>query len=266
MSRYLHIEGNVVAIDIDRIEPSPFQARRVFSEEAIDELAQSIIQNGLLQPISVRRIGNNKFQLIAGERRLRACKKAGIKRISAIICEMSDNISAIFGYIENSQRADLNPFEQAKGIKSLMEIWQVTQEEAALRLGMTQSTLCNKLRLLSLSENEQRLCIDYNLTERHARAVLSVSDLNRRTELLKKAGEKQLNVAELEALVKQEANKKPVQKRRIMIQDVRIFANTINRAISFMKSAGVNATSVRQDTDEYIEYVVRIPLKQAVNG
>lgn len=266
MSRYLQIEGNVVAIDIDRIEPSPFQARKVFSQESIDELAQSIAQNGLLQPVSVRRIGHNRFQLIAGERRLRACKQAGVKKISAIICEMSDNVSAVFGYIENSQRADLNPFEQAKGIKSLLEIWQVTQEEAAARLGMTQSTLCNKLRLLSLTEQEQQLCLKYNLTERHARAVLTVCDVNRRAELLKRAGEKQLNVTELEALIKQTAEKKPQKKRRIMIQDVRIFANTINRAISFMKSAGVNATSVRQDTDEYIEYVVRIPLKQAVNG
>ncbi|MEG2770597.1 MAG: ParB/RepB/Spo0J family partition protein, partial [Oscillospiraceae bacterium] len=266
----LHVEGNVVSVDIDRIKPSPFQARSVFDTEDIMQLSKSILENGLLQPITIRRIDKDKqkgqFEIIAGERRLRACKLAGLKKITAIICEMDDLISATFGYIENSQRTDLNPFEQARGIKELLKLWQTTQEDAAKRLGMTQPTLCNKLRLLTLTEEEQELCIKLSLTERHARAALAIEDVTKRTSLLKRAGERQMSVAGFEQLIKTEQmTPVPKPKRAYMIKDVRIFANTINRAINFMRNAGVDATAERQDTSEYIEYVVRIPLGQA-NG
>lgn len=268
--QYLEVEGNVVSVPLDSIDPSPFQTRTVFKKEEIESLAKSIEENGLLQPVSIRRVGEGRYQLIAGERRLRACKLAGLTHISAIICEMDDTISAIFGYIENSQRADLNPFEEARGIKMLMRMWECTQEEAAKRLGMTQPTLCNKLRLLSLTPEQQKICLTYQLTERHARTVLSLSEPDVRTSLLQKAGEKQLSVAELERLVKEKLSKKPKKpKRMVMIKDVRIFVNTINRAISFMRSAGVSATADRTDTEDYIEYVVRIPtapVKRAANG
>lgn len=268
--QYLEVEGNVVSVPLDNIDPSPFQTRTIFKKEEIESLAESIRENGLLQPVSIRRTPDGRYQLIAGERRLRACRLAGLTHISAIICEMNDTVSAIFGYLENSQRADLNPFEEARGIKMLMRMWECTQEEAARRLEMTQPTLCNKLRLLALTPEQQKLCLTYQLTERHARTVLSIADTAVRTSLLQKAGEKQLSVAALERLVKEKLEKKPKKQRRaVMIKDVRIFVNTINRAVSFMKSAGVGATASRTDTEDYIEYVVRIPtapVKCAANG
>ena len=267
MHKYLQVDGNVVSVDIDRIAPSPFQARTVFDDREIDSLARSIYENGLLQPVTIRRVSKGQFELIAGERRLRASKLAGHTKIRAVVCEVDDNVSAIFGYLENVQRSDLNPFEQARGIQKLMAIWEVTQEEAAERLLMSQPSLCNKLRILALTKEQEGLCVLYNLTERHARAVLSIADEQSRTRLLQKAGTEGLNVSKLEALIRLEKTKTiPKPKKKIIVRDVRIFANTINKAISYMQQSGISATADRKDTDEYIEYIVRIPIVQAVQA
>ncbi len=266
MMNFLKVEGNVVSVDIKKILPSPFQTRTVFNQDDLIELSNSICENGLLQPITLRRKDKDFFELVAGERRLRACKMAGIKKISAIICDMDDLVSSVFGYIENSQRTDLNPFEQAKGIQKLIEIWEVTQEQAAKRLGITQPTLSNKLRLLNLTPQEQEICVQYNLTERHARAALSAMPKNRKSVLIR-AGQRQMSVSNLEALIAQQnALEMPRRRKAYMIKDVRIFANSINKAINFMRNAGIDATSKRNDTQDYIEYVVRIPVAQAVVG
>lgn len=257
----LEVEGNVVAVPIEQIEPSPYQARTIFEEEELASLAKSIGENGLLQPVSVRRLDKQRYQLIAGERRLRACKSLGLTHISAMICEMDDTLSAIFGYLENSQRANLNPFEEARGLKQLIELWHCTQEEAARRLAMTQPTLCNKLRLLSLTKEQRDICLSFGLSERHARTVLSLSVPEERTRLLQKAGEKQWSVAELERQVKQKLTYKPKKQVKIVLKDVRLFTNTLKRAIAFMHSAGIGVTADRTDTEEYIQYVVKIPMK-----
>ncbi|MDD3429420.1 MAG: ParB/RepB/Spo0J family partition protein [Oscillospiraceae bacterium] len=255
------VQTKVFLIDIEKIEPSPFQARTFFSEQDLINLQCSIQQNGLLQPVSVRKTENGKYQLIAGERRLRAMRQLGEKQIPAIICNLEDVKSATLGLLENLQRAELNCFEQAKAIKSLLLMWHCTQEEAALRLGMAQPTLANKLRILALNEEQQKICIEGGLTERHARAVLKLVKEDQRTLVLKQAAEKYLSVSQTEQLVENKMQEKTKKKPKtnVMVRDVRIFINTINKAVNIMKTAGVPAVASRTDTEEYIEYVVRIP-------
>ncbi len=247
------------------IEPSPYQARTAFDAAEVESLARSIRENGLLQPVSVRQLPGGRYQLIAGERRLRACKLAGLARIPALLCKADGTLSAVLGYMENRERSDLNCFENARALRLLVGLWDCTQEEAAARLGMSQSALCNKLRLLNLSVGEQQLCIEAGLTERHARAVLALPAGEKRLELLRRAGREEWSVARTEQAVRQAAAAAPVPARRrsVMVRDVRIFVNTINRAVGLMKSAGIPAESVETREGDYIEYRVRIPVKAA---
>lgn len=250
--------GKVVLLEIDNIQPSPFQARKSFDEQELEKLANSILRNGLLQPITVRKVKNG-YELIAGERRLRACKRAGLERIPAIVTEHSDLASAVLGLEENTHRQQLNCFEQAKGLRDLIQMWGCTQAEAAKRLGMAQPTLANKLRLLSLTEQQQKLCLEGNLTERHARAVLALDSDAERNAVLEQAAKRELTVHQTEELV-QKLLLPPVKKKRIvLVRDVRIFLNTVNHAIQVMVKAGIPATVVKEEKDGYIEYTVHIP-------
>lgn len=167
--------GKIVLLPVEQIEPSPFQARTAFDETEIAALAVSILQNGLLQPISVRKTGYHKYQLVAGERRLRACRLAKLERIPAIIQDFDDSETAALGLLENLQRAQLDAFDAARGIREVIRLWNCTQAEAARRLGLSQPALANKLRLLTLTTAQQQLCTAAGLTERHARAVLRLA-------------------------------------------------------------------------------------------
>lgn len=178
--------GRVLLLPIDSIEPSPYQARTAFDEPEIAALAVSILQNGLLQPISVRRVGLRKYQLVAGERRLRACRLAKLEKIPAILADFDDSESAALGLLENLQRSQLDPFDTARGIKEVIRLWGCTQAEAARRLGLSQPALANKLRLLTLTPEQQDLCTANHLSERHARAVLRLPE-SRRTAALEKS-------------------------------------------------------------------------------
>ena len=149
--------GKIYFLPIDQIHPSPFQARRTFEEQELAGLAQSIRENGLLQPISVRKAAEG-YELVAGERRLRACKLAQMTTIPAILCSYADEQTAALGLLENIQRTDLNPFEQAQGLRDILVLWDCTQAEAAKRLGMAQPTLANKLRLLQLTGDVVTSC------------------------------------------------------------------------------------------------------------
>ena len=168
--------GKIVLLPVEQIEPSPFQARTAFDETEIAALAVSILQNGLLQPISVRKTGYHKYQLVAGERRLRACRLAKLERIPAIIQDFDDSETAALGLLENLQRAQLDAFDAARGIREVIRLWNCTQAEAARRLGLSQPALANKLRLLTLTTAQQQLCTAAGLTERHARAVLRLPE------------------------------------------------------------------------------------------
>ena len=250
--------GKLLSLPIDQIHPSPFQARKSFDEQELTALAQSIRENGLLQPVTVRRAAEG-YELVAGERRLRACQLAKMTTISAILCSYADDRTAALGLLENIQRADLNPFEQAQGLRDVMVLWDCTQAEAAKRLGMAQPTFANKLRLLQLTADQRQFVLDNNLTERHARAVLRLPE-NRRSEALITIAKRRLNARQTDSYIEQLLNSPPKAGHRIsMVRDVRIFVNTIDHAIRLMTDNGVPATAHREEKDGYIEYTVRIP-------
>lgn len=248
-------------LPVSRILPNPSQPRRIFHEDELRGLAQSIVENGLLQPVTVRR-ENGQYYLVAGERRLRACKLAGLRDIPVIISDCEPEDSAVLALLENVQRRDLQMFEQASAILNLVREWQITQEEAARRLGMSQSYLANKIRLLKLSPEEQAEIIEHKLTERHARALLRVDDIEVRQRILRQVILKGLNVVQTEELVAQtfQPKEKPRKVRRTFVaKDIRLFINTIDHAVDAMKTAGIEAETERKETEEYIECVVRIP-------
>ena len=260
------VSGYVVNVPVELIDPSPFQAREFFDEAELAQLAKSINQSGVIQPLTVRSAQNGRFSLIAGERRLRAAKLAGLLQVPCIEQNVKDIEVAALGLEENLQRKDLNCFEQAKGIKELLKVWGCTQEQAAARLNMAQSTLANKLRLLSFSAAEQQYCIAKNLTERHARAALKLPLEKQRAAVLKAAAEKQLTVQATEQLIEKllkpaKRRKKPLLK--LAFRDIKIFENTINKAVSLMQAGGVSAVALRREAGGYIEYTVRIPINAA---
>ena len=253
--------GKIYQLPVEAIRPSPFQARTSFNEQELAGLAQSIRENGLLQPISVRRVEGG-YELVAGERRLRACKLAKMPTIPAILCDYPDERTAALGLLENLQRENLNPFEQAQGLRDVIVLWDCTQAEAAKRLGMAQPTLANKLRLLQLTADQRQFVLDNGLTERHARAVLRLPE-NRRSEALITIAKRKMNARATDLYIEQLLNETPGRHRISMVKDVRIFVNTIDHAIRLMTDNGVPATAHREERDGYIEYTVRIPTAAA---
>lgn len=251
--------GKIYSLPVSEIKPSPFQARKTFDEQELAGLAQSIRENGLLQPVTVRRAPSGGYELVAGERRLRAARLAQMERIPSILCDYADEQTAALGLLENLQRMDLNFFEQAQGLKDILALWSCTQAEAANRLGLAQPTLANKLRLLQFTPEQQQFILNSALTERHARAVLRLPE-NRRSEALLYIVKHRLNVRATDNYIDQLLNGAPKPKRRLpMVKDVRIFVNTIDHAIRLMTDNGVPATARREERDGYIEYTVRIP-------
>lgn len=253
---------------LNQIRSNPSQPRRIFAPRELQELSDSIRINGLLQPLTVRRVPGG-YELIAGERRLRACFMAGMKSAPCILVNCDEQQSAIYAILENLQRQDLQIFEEAEGIRRLIEEWGVTQEEAASRLGKSQSAIANKLRLLRLSESERAMISQAGLTERHARALLRIEKEELRIRLLQKIIEENLNVRQTEELINEEIeqNARPQiikNKRTFVIKDVRLFLNTIRHAVDTMRQSGIDAVAQNRETEEFIEYVVRIPKEQAV--
>ena len=265
--------GRVLMLPLEWIEPSPYQARTVFDENEIAALAVSILQNGLLQPVSVRRLGMHRYQLVAGERRLRACRLAQLDRIPALMADFDESESAALGLLENVQRAQLDPFDTARGIREVIRLWGCTQAEAAKRLGMSQPALANKLRLLSLTDEQQKLCADHHLTERHARAALRLPEA-RRTAALEKMALGEMSVREADRMVddlladrrkKDPPARKGKKKRRTtpMVGDVRLLVNTLQHTVDRMTEQGILATTRCTRRDGWVEYLVRIPVDQA---
>lgn len=265
-------ENKISEIPIIKIRPNKAQPRKEFNEQELAALSQSIEENGLLQPITVRKISPSEYELIAGERRLRASVLAGLKKIPCIVIKCSDKESAVFALLENLQRSDLGIFEEARGISRLIRRYGLTQEEAARRLGKSQSTIANKLRLLRLTYEEQEWITSAGLTERHARALLRIEDDALRREALSKIISDNLNTQQTDALVSimlssaDDDKQKQQGINKVVIKDVRIFVNTINKAIDTMRLAGIDAQSNKTDTDNFIEYTIRIPKKQISQG
>ena len=253
-------ENRIRMIPLREIVQNPAQPRREFGQAELDRLAESIRENGLLQPVVLRRAGKG-YELIAGERRCRACALLGYREVPAIVRAASEEESAVLALLENLQRQDLNLFDEAEGIYQLIHFWGITQEEAAKRLGMAQSTLANKLRLLKLPGLMRDAILQYGLTERHARALLKLPDAETQQKVLDKVLQKNWNVAQTEQHIAEllQEKKKSRAVRIFIPKDVRLFLNTMKGAVSTMKSAGVDVTSYEQDHEDYIEYVVRIP-------
>ncbi|HIR51883.1 MAG TPA: ParB/RepB/Spo0J family partition protein [Candidatus Onthovicinus excrementipullorum] len=253
--------GSILMIPRDEIYPNPDQPRRRFSMDELEGLAQSIHENGMLQPVSVRTREAGGYELIAGERRLRAAKMIGMSSIPCIVIRARSEQSAVFALIENLQREDLNFFEEARAIESLMDHYGLTQEEMALRLGKAQSTLSNKLRLLRLSP---RMCAQIEragLTERHARALLKLDQEKERQEVLDQVIRDDLNVSQTEKLIASRLAPKAHKNKnvRFLFRDVRIFLNTIGHAIDTMRRSGIEADSEKTEDENFITYTVRIP-------
>ena len=257
-------ENTIADIPIIKIRPNKAQPRKVFSEDELSALSRSIAENGILQPLTVRKVSSTEYELVAGERRLRAAVMAGLRKVPCIVVKCSDRESAVYALLENLQRADLGIFEEARGIAKLIRRYGLTQEQAAIKLGKTQSTIANKLRLLRLSEEEQEWMEKAGLSERHARALIRIENETVRREVLSRIITENLNVKQSERLVGIYLNSTPKPARvkgnsKAVIKDIRIFLNTINRAIDTMRLSGINAQSNKTDTEDFIEYTIRIP-------
>ena len=255
--------GRVLFLPLGAIRPNPAQPRSVFDAAGLQELAASIRQYGVLQPLSVRKKGSG-FELVAGERRLRAAGLAGLREVPCLLVSADDQDAGLLALVENLQRRDLDYIEQAQGLARLMQQYHLTQEQAARRVGKSQSAIANKLRLLRLTPEEREIIMKYNLTERHARALLRLAAPSERLAVLEKTVKYNLNVEKTEAAVEemigQRKTRESYKKRSKVFQNVRIFVNTIAKAVETMQAAGIAADSQKIQREDYIEYRVRIPI------
>lgn len=255
--------GEIKTIPIANIAPNPGQPRRNFDKTAMQDLALSIMEYGLMQPITVRQTGPFNYELIAGERRLTACKSLGMTYIPAIVMKADDTDSAILALVENIQRENLNYIEEAESFCALITDHGLTQEELADKLGKSQSTIANKIRILRLPPSVRSVLIENNLTERHARALLRLSDERQQLRVLKVITDRGLNVSKTEELVEkllrgpEPADLRPKNMR--VFKDIRIFTNTIKQAVDMMRRSGIEAKAKKQENDSNIEYTIIIP-------
>ena len=245
-------------IDINKIQANENQPRTVFNEEKIEELAASIKENGLIQPIVVRKV-NGIYQIIAGERRYRACCSLNMKQVPCIIEDYDDKQTQTLAIIENIQREDLSPLEEAKAYQALIKEYGYSQTELADIVGKKQSTIANKLRLLKLSDDVQFSLNQKQITERHARAMLSLNE-EKQQEVLREVLKKKLTVADAERLIKKEP--KPKKKKasadvkKTISRNVKIALNTLQQAIGMIEKTG---TALQQETEDLEdEYVITI--------
>ncbi len=258
-------EKRVLALPVEEIRPNPGQPRRVFDPEALSELAASIRRHGILQPLTVRQRAEG-WELVAGERRLRAAKLAGLATVPCIETRIDDRESALLALVENLQRRDLHYFEEADAISRYLQETGLTQEEVAAQLGRSPSAVANKLRLLRLSPDCRKTLTDNHLTERHARTLLRLEDESERLSALKTVCAKQLNVAQTEQLVERRLaalqTTPSAGRRSFIIKDVRLFLNSVDRGLKLIRDAGIDAVSGREETEDSILLTIRIPKKR----
>lgn len=253
--------GRVLFLPIDAIHPNPNQPRRTFSQPELEELSRSIRELGVLQPLTVRR-RDGQWELVAGERRLRAARLAGLEEVPCLSIQADSQSSSLLALVENLQRRDLDFWEEALALRRLLDTYHLSQEEAARRIGKSQSAVANKLRLLKLPGQVLSLLRDSGATERHARALLRLDGPEQQLEGARQVAEHGLTVAQTEAMVDGMlmAKAPPARKRpTFIIKDVRLFLNTITRSLDVMRSAGVDAQCDRQDSDEAITLTIHIP-------
>jgi ParB family chromosome partitioning protein len=248
-------------VPVNDIVPSPYQPRTIFDDERIEELSQTIKTHGVIQPIVVR-VRNNQFEIIAGERRWRAVRKLGYDTIPAIIREFNDSQAASIALIENLQREGLTAIEEAFAYQQLIDLHSLTQESLAQRLGKSQSTIANKIRLLHLSEPVKLALMQRKITERHARALLSLDQEELQVKVLEEIISKELNVKQTEAriaLQKEAVKAKSKAKRVSFSKDVRLALNTIRQSVDMVTSSGLPINTTERDHEDHYEIVIRIP-------
>ena len=252
--------NRVLFLPIAAISPNPDQPRRRFSREGLEELAASIREHGVLQPLSVRRTPQG-YELISGERRLRAARMAGLTEAPCIVVNVDSQGSSLLALVENLQRRDLDFVEEAAALDRLIRTYGLSQEEAARRIGKSQSAVANKLRLLKLDPEALALLREKGFTERHARALLRLEDPAAQREAARHVAEHGLTVAKTEAYVERllAGADKPRKKPAFILKDVRFFLNTVTRGLDMMRSAGVAADCRRQETDRAICLTITIP-------
>jgi len=258
-------KSDQMEIPVELISANPDQPRKIFEDKELIELSDSIREFGVIQPIIVKRDSRGLYILIAGERRLKAAVLAGLKKIPAIVREADDKDSALLALVENVQREDLNYLEEAMAYKRLMEEHGLTQAEIAKRVGKQQSTISNKIRILSLPEDIRRVLAENQLTERHARALLKVGDEAVRKQILGRIIEHNLNVKQTERLIedvikKQEEEKRKGEKLRFI--NYRIYLNTLRKAFESISEIEKNAKFYQEDKGEFLEIRILIPKKE----
>lgn len=258
-------DGRIVMIEIASIRPNPYQPRREFAKEPLENLAQSIQEQGLLQPIVLRQAGAI-YEVLMGERRLRACESLGWERIPAIVREVEDEAAAVVALVENLQREDLGLFEEIEGIRRLRDEFDLTQVEIARMLGLGQPTVANKLRLLQLGAEVRDVISREKLSERHARALLRLGSDEARLEALHIVVSNNLNVKQTEAWIQKKLEQdgiSPRQKRHQeqesgMYQDARLFVTNLKQMVDQIAAAGTEVEMQQSEADGYVEVRVRI--------
>ena len=261
---------SVWSIPVQEVLPNPHQPRRSFDGQSLEALATSIRQVGLLQPIAVRAVDAARYELIAGERRLRACRQLGLTHIDALVLSTTEARSALLALVENLQREDLHYLEEAEGYAATLEECAMTQEALAAKIGRSQSAIANKLRLLKIDPSVREALRTSGLAERHARSLLRLPLSSMQMEAMRRMDEQKLTVKQSEALVASmlAAQPPPTQKTRrviTIIRDHRLYINAIRDIIRQMQAAGLNAEAEIQDRDGYVEIVVRMPTRPPHN-
>lgn len=257
--------GGIIYLSVEDIDPSPVQPRKSFDDGDLNELSQSIAEYGILNPLTVR-LRDCRYELVAGERRLRAAKLAGLSEVPCILLDIGLEDASLIALIENLQRRDLDFIEEANGLKQLIELFGMSQEEAARRLGKSQSAVANKLRLLKLPQDVRETLRDRGLTERHGRALLRLQDEASQRAALAYIIEHDLNVVStdnyIDALIeKQNAGACEKPKRTFVMKDVRVFMNTVLHGIDLMKQGGIAAGMKRRETESELILTISIPKK-----
>jgi len=258
--------SNIVNIDVNKIIPNKNQPRKIFDDKALEELSRSIKNYGIIQPITVRKIYDDIYEIVAGERRFKAVKLLNMETIPAVIIEVKEEESAAMALIENLQREDLDFIEEAYAYERLIEDFDLNQTQLAEKLGKSQSTIANKMRILKLPDSVKQKLREGCLSERHARALLKIDDEELLLNIVEKIINKDLNVSATEKLVNsiaEDINEKKMRDKRYVRNFInyKIYINTIKNAYNEIIKTGVNAKFEQNESDEFIEIKVKIPKK-----
>ena len=262
-SRTYEDSARIYYIPLEQLRPNPAQPRKVFDQTALQELASSIVQYGVIQPLTVRR-KDDHFELVSGERRLRAARMAGLSQVPCLLMGVDEEQSGLIALVENLQRRDLDYIEEAEGLARLMRLYSLSQEQAAARVGKSQSAVANKLRLLRHSPAVLEKLREYKLSERHARALLRLPGEAERLAAIRTIVARDMTVAKTEEYVDEllaarETDQPARGSRRFLLRDIRLFLNTIDHSLDLVKNAGIQADSTRQETENEIILTIRLP-------